>query len=368
MDIKIAYSTKQSVHEAVTDLQEQFGSFAPNMILFFASSTFDPDQLSHHMHRAFSPAVTFGNTTAGEIVSGHMLKNSVVAMAFNSNIMNKFKVEVVKNIQEETNIPQAFSAFEKYFGVPMAGMNPRQYVGMILVDGMSGAEERLMDRIGDLTNIFFIGGSAGDDLRFEKTYVFANGKAYTNAAVLAVLKPEAEFDFIKTQSFCSLNKPLVATWVNEANREVIEFNDKPASQAYAEALGTSVDGASNYFMKNPVGLLAENEIFVRSPQQIQGDSIIFYCNVIEGMELTLLDSTDIIKDTRQAIEEKKRELGNISGIINFHCILRTLELEQEGLTDAYGQLFSDIPTIGFSTYGEEYLGHINQTSTMLAFK
>ena len=35
--------------------------------------------------------------------------------------------------------------------------------------------------------------------------------------------------------------------------------------------------------------------------------------------------------------------------------------------EAYGELFSKTPTVGFSTYGEAYLGHINQTSTILIF-
>lgn len=64
----------------------------------------------------------------------------------------------------------------------------------------------------------------------------------------------------------------------------------------------------------------------------------------------------------------RQAFGPISGIVNFHCILRTLDLERQGQTEAYGRIFADIPTIGFSTYGEEYVGHINQTSTMLLFQ
>jgi len=96
--------------------------------------------------------------------------------------------------------------------------------------------------------------------------------------------------------------------------------------------------------------------------------MVFYCGVMEGMELSLLESTDIIGDTKQAIDQARQELGGLSALINFNCILRTLELKQKDLTRQYGELFSGIQTIGFSTYGEQYIGHINQTATMLAFK
>ena len=86
------------------------------------------------------------------------------------------------------------------------------------------------------------------------------------------------------------------------------------------------------------------------------------------MNLHVLQNTDILADTRRAIAEKEQAMGKIAGLVNFHCILRTLELEDKGLTQEYGRIFADIPTLGFSTYGEEYLGHVNQTSTMLAFK
>jgi hypothetical protein len=161
---------------------------------------------------------------------------------------------------------------------------------------------------------------------------------------------------------------LLVTKANEANREIVEFNHMPAAQAYAEALGIPVADAPNHFMHNPVGVVYEGEPFVRSPQQIRGNSIFFYCSVKEGIELTLLESTDIIASTKKALDAARAELGGISGIINFNCILRTLELREKGLSNIYGELFTDYPTIGFSTYGEQFIGHMNQTSTMLVFR
>jgi hypothetical protein len=320
------------------------------------------------MKKAFGKTALFGCSTAGELVSGRMLKNSLVAMAMEKDILSDVAVGVVKGIGKGAGVEKLFKDFSGHFGEKVAEMNVSEYVGIILVDGMSGAEERLMDKIGDLTNVTFIGGSAGDDMKFKKTWVYADGKVHTDAAVFALMKPAVGFDFIKTQSFNVTKKKLVATCVNEAAREVIEFNNKPAAVAYAEALGTDVKNASNFFMRNPVGLVMDGEPYVRSPQQIKGENMVFYCNVLQGMELSILDSTDIIADTKKAVDAKLKKLGGISGLINFHCILRTLELDSKGLSSDYGLIFKNIPMIGFSTYGEEFIGHINQTSTILVFK
>jgi hypothetical protein len=366
MNIKTAFSVKTDIGDVVKDIKSQLGDFAANLVVFFASSAFAPDVIARSMNEAFPDAETFGCSTAGEIVTGKMLSNSVVAMAFNRHAIKSAKVETLEDLNADSH--KVFDSFERHFNKTMAKMDPKQYVGIILIDGLSGKEERVMDRIGDFTNVNFIGGSAGDDLKFAKTYVYANGKSYSNAAVLAILEPGVEFSLVKTQSFCPLQKKLLVTKANEANREIIEFNHKPAAVAYAEALGTSVADAPNHFMHNPVGLVFEGEPFVRSPQQIKGDSMLFYCSVKEGIELSLLESTDILNDTKRALEMARSELGGISGIINFNCILRTLELRQKRLTTEYGELFADTPTIGFSTYGEQYIGHMNQTATMLVFR
>jgi hypothetical protein len=362
MKAMTAFSVKIEVEDAVADIRAQLRQSAPVMVLFFASPAYQPDRIAAAMAEAFPAAVTFGCTTAGEIVTGRMLTQSVVAMAFGSEAVKSVKVEVLNDLDNPSY--DAFAAFERHFDTPMADMDPARYAGILLADGLSKKEELIVDRIGDLTNVNFIGGSAGDDLRFSATHVYANGKSHTQAAVVALLEPAVPFSFLKTQSFTPLPQKLTVTRANEAEREVVEFNHKPAAEAYAEALGVPVEEAAAHFLTNPVGLVFEEEPYVRSPQRIKDGSMVFYCAIKEGMELSLLQSTDIIADTRRALDAARTESGEISSIVNFNCILRTLELRQKGLTEQYGNIFAEVPTIGFSTYGEQYIGHLNQTATM----
>lgn len=371
-NIKSVFSSKSIEKEAITDIISQLNGFGVKLVVYFASSSFDQEILSNLMQEAFKDCIVIGCSTAGEIVSGKLLKNSIVAMAFNSNVISDAKVEILEQMKENLSIEAAFTSFERYYNESSYTMETTRYVGIVLIDGVSMKEEKIMDQIGSRTNVPFIGGSAGDDLKFIQTFVCANGKAYTDSAVLVLLKMNvhAEFGIIKTQSFKALDHVLIANKVNEETREVIEFNNRPAISAYADAVGAvSVEEAPKYFAINPVGLVIEgNDIFVRSPLQKKGTNIQFHCNILEGMEVRLLESTNIIEDTKYALEKKIDEFGSIEGIINFHCIMRTLELEKKNLVNQYGEIFSNIPTIGFSTYGEEYIGHINQTSTILVFK
>lgn len=370
MEIQYAFSSKKEVNQAVAEIKESLNGCDPRAVLFFAASTYTPSELSQQMQQSFPGLPVFGCTTSGELASGVMRENSIVAMAFNSDIVKDISVELLKDIQAAPveAVDQAFSGFADHFQTPVSELDHSRYVGIVLMDGMSRSEEKIMERIGDLSELIFVGGSAGDDLKFQETFVFINGEAYSDAALLIIIKSGVPFDIIKTQSFQKTDKKLIATKVNEANREIIEFNHQPALNAYAAAVNTTVAQAPEMFLKYPIGLMVDDQPFVRSPQQVSGSSILFYCNVVEGMELSLLEGTDIINDTRKDVKNKIYEMGDISGIINFHCILRTLQLKQEGRTQEYADIFNHYPMIGFSTYGEAYIGHINQTSTMLVFK
>jgi hypothetical protein len=358
------YSIDKDPKKAVKEIQSSFGVINPVLVVFFASPVYAPDVISESMKNAFPAATIIGCSSAGELVSGMMLKSSIVVMAFEADLIRSVHAGVIKS--GFGSIDELLNSLSSRYNVTPVKLDPGKYVGLVLFDGLSGTEERSMERIGDMTNISVIGGSAGDDLAFSKTFVYLDGKSYTGASLLALIEPAVRFDLIKTQSFKLYGKRLTPTKVDPDSRKVIEFNKIPAVSAYAEALGISPSDLSDQFMKHPLGLMDGDEPYVRSPQRIEGDAVIFYCQVLEDVELEILTSTDIIADTSKVISVSHKKVP-ITAIINFNCILRTLQLEAEGKTKEYGEIFSVIPTIGFSTYGEEYIGHINQTATMLVF-
>jgi hypothetical protein len=368
MTIKAAHTTNQDPNEAAQDLLRQLAGLEPRFSIFFASSSYEPEALGRALHDVLGGAPSIGCTTAGEIVSGRMSTNSVVLLGFDDAAVANAAVELVDDIRDRPAIERALERLAAGAGSSLRELDPARYVGLVLHDGMSVGEEAAMDAITDLTNVPFVGGSAGDDGKFQTTYVLANGRAKSGGIALALLKTVRPYAVLKTQSFDVLDEVLEVTRVDEPTRTVHELNGKPAAEEYARAIGTALTELATHFMTHPLGLVtSDGQPFVRSPQQVKGSDVVFYCQVKQGMQLRLLRSRDIVEDTRRDLDAKLAELGGCQGILNFHCILRTLELQKKMQMDAYGKLFERIPTAGFSTYGESYIGHINQTSTMVLF-
>ena len=308
MSVVTVFTENKVIEMAVKEIQSKLAITQPKVVLYFASSCYNPKEIASVMDHAFPSATVFGCTTSGEIISGKMLKNSIVAMGFSDDVITDVNIQILHNISAEDHVEKAFKGFEDYYYTPALELDPEKYVGIVICDGLTKAEEKIIDSIGNRTNVTFIGGSAGDDLKFANTYVFANGQAYSNAALLALLQPTGKFDFIKTQSFDNTNKKLVATKVDEANRIVLEFDHKPAVEAYAAAIGYSIAEVDKGFINHPLGLMIDDEPYVRSPQQVKEGAIIFYCNVKEGMEMSVLKSTDIIANTTAVIQQKQAQV------------------------------------------------------------
>jgi hypothetical protein len=366
MPVRVAQSTKTTVDGAAADLLTQLGDAPNSLVIYFASPAYHQAELAAALHGVLGATHTLGCSSSGEIITGALSKRSVVAMALSADDSGPVAVQLIDDLHDRAALDRAIGGLEMQIGTPIREVNADTHVGIVLMDGLSRGEEGFLDALGDRTDLLFVGGSAGDDLGFTKTWVTLDGRASSTGAVLAIFQPPRGFEIIKTQSFVEMGKQLVATKVDEAQRIVLEFDGKPAADAYAAAIGADRAELPNQWIAHPLGLMDGGDPFVRSPQQVTDAGVAFFCAMKAGMPLSVLSSTDIVADTRAALA--KAMDGGATGLINFNCILRTLDLEARGQAEAYGNVFRGVPTVGFSTYGEAYVGHVNQTATMVLLR
>lgn len=368
MSVKTAISTHRDPKVCARELKAAVGDFDTRFVSFFASSKYDPEALGLALLEEFGSVPSLGCTTAGELGNRDRSDASVTLLAMDGDSIRSACVELIGDLHREEGTRRAIESLAASRGTSAAQLSPSKYLGMVIHDGLSQAEEAIMERITGLTNVPFVGGSAGDDLVFRRTFVFVNFRPHTGASAVALLEPTRPYGILKTQSFSVLDETFEVTEVDEATRTVRAFNGRPAAQEFAERVGLPIDQLEVNFRKYAVGLVTpEGEPYVRSAQRVQGGGLVFYCRLKLGMRLNLLKAEDIVLQTRRDLAAKVEALSGCQGILEFQCVNRTQELESRRQSQAYAELFASIPTVAWSTYGESYIGHLNQTSTMLLF-
>jgi hypothetical protein len=232
-------------------------------------------------------------------------------------------------------------------------------------------EEAANDALGNAAPLLsFVGGSAGDNMEFKVTRVFCDGEESDNGAALLLIDAAVPFVIGKTCSFEPQGPAMKVTRADLEQRVVYELGGKPILQVYAEALGKQVDEINaDVFMTHPLGLMIDGSPWIRSPQQVRPDGgIKFYCYLGEDTDVHIMRSTDLVQDTHDEIQRVRAALsGKLSGGFAFNCILRRLELDAKNLHGPFLEAFAGLEMGGFHTYGESWLGHINQTFTGLWF-
>ena len=214
-----------------------------------------------------------------------------------------------------------------------------------------------------------VGGSAGDGLSFGRTQVYSDGSFHTDSAVLALVTTHVPFRIFKTQHFVPTDQRLVVTAADAEHRIVNEIDGWPAAERYAEILGTDVKSLDpSRFAEQPIVVAINGTNYVRSIQKVNPDgSLTFFCAIEEGLVLRGARGVDLVGNMQEVFAGIQAAIGQPQLVIGCDCILRKLEMTQRGLVDRVEEVFRDNNAIGFSSYGEQYLGvHVNQTLTGIA--
>ena len=295
--------------------------------------------------------------------------HSLSVMVFDDEHVADARVELMEGISAGADPEPAFDAFRRHFQDDQALANPERYVGLVMADPLNMADQAVIERLSDRSNVMFVGGSASDTGTMKDTWVAANGKVAEDAAALALLRPARPFLAAKVQGFKALpNSPaLVATKADPATGAVLEFNGRPAVDAFAAAYGVKSAEVDDDFMNNHhLGLSAEGDWYVRGGRQVlPGGGLLFYTRIREGQKLSALEQTGMVADLASRQAEIHREWGRPTAVLEFCCLHRYMTLmKQRQSVEPYLSLY-DAPVAGFVTFGEAYLGHLNCTSTYL---
>lgn len=242
---------------------------------------------------------------------------------------------------------------------------------LCLIDGMSFAEEAVTAALHwALDDIPLIGGSAGDDLRFETTTLLDNGRVASDCAIVLLVATDVPFHVFKTENFVPTGEKLVVTASDPDRRIVHEFNAASAAAEFAAAVGVMPDQLTPMSLaSHPVVVRVGGENYCRSIQKVNADgSLSFFCAIDDGVVLSIAQPKGMVESTRNALKDIRERLGGIDVVLGFDCVLRRLDARNRQVFRDMSELYRTNNVIGFGTYGEQYRSmHLNQTLTGIAF-
>jgi hypothetical protein len=373
MPVKRGSSSLADPSAAVAELRRLIMSDNVEAVLLFISPVYDRPTLREAVNREFAGIKVIGCTTAGEITPEGYGEGTITGAAFDAGQfkINSVLMSDIGAFSMETGSDVVHSALHGLgLTFPTARHVPAQTFAMLLIDGMCMQEEVVVSSLNRfLDPIPLFGGSAGNGLDFDRTFVFAEGEFHESAAVLTVFQTSCPFEVFKIDHFSPTDQKMVVTEADPNLRLVTEINAERAGPAYARILGLDAEQLSPLvFAAYPVVVRIGGEYHVRSIQKLEDDgSLRFYCGIDEGLVLTVANGGDIARSLDEALDNLKIEPASREIILGFDCILRRLEAEQSQKTLEVSAILQRNKVLGFSTYGEQFKSmHVNQTFTGVA--
>ncbi|MBI5890470.1 MAG: FIST C-terminal domain-containing protein [Nitrosomonadales bacterium] len=370
-NIRITQTCAVDARQAVQEFHAAIVQPHIELVVFFCSSEYDLAELAASMNQLFPGIQVVGCTTAGEIGPDGYRRHSLTGASFAAGScfavsglldqLNRFDNARVHDLAQsllqrlERKAPQA---------------DPKNSFAMLLIDGMSIREEPVAHAMQSaLGRIPLVGGSAGDDRKFEQTWVYCDGRFHADSAALILISTSLPFRVFMTHHFVATPERLVVTEADTATRTVRQINGLPAAEEYARLIGVAVPELSaTRFAASPLVVVIEGTNYVRAIQKTNPDgSMKFFCAIEEGVVLRVAHGLDLEKNLQQTFDNIRAEIGPPQLVFGCDCILRNQEIVQNGQLGRVSEVFRRNNTVGFSSYGEQFHGiHVNQTFTGIA--
>lgn len=352
--------SRQAGVDAGMELVDRLGR-QPDLVLLFVSTTYDMQAVLEGLREQFDPAVKLvGCSSYAEINEEEALTASVTAMGL-----------VLGNLQCMTVCVEDASAGSHAVGEALArqvkDFEPNLFI--VLPDGITLNSTPLLQGIQAVLgeNFPIVGGVAGDDVVFKKTYEFIDNRVLVGGAVGVALKGDVKMVTAARSGFYPVGATRTVTKV-ENRKVILEIDGVPALDLYKEYLGSMAAKLETAGIEFPLGIVGEIEGRQKLPEEqiltvraIQGvdearGGLLSSGDVSEGTQLRMTRATkdDLIEAAVGASREVMDAMPEGRVALLFDCAGRKLVLGARFKDEAAKALevFGKIPKIGFYTYGE----------------
>jgi len=356
---------------------EDFAQFIALKELHLASNIFvmcysgiDDQAINHvilsSIKSLLPQASIMGATTDGEIFETEVMVNSFV-LSLTTFESTTLKIELF-SAEEDSFIAGQLIAQE---GVKLGAK-----VAIIVADGIVTNGDFLMDGVNSIAPALVVaGGLAGDNGRYEESFIFCDTQIKSKAIVVGYLISDTlEVYHTKSFNWAPMGPKFKVTRAEKNciytvdNISVLELYRKYLGSALAKKLPM---GGIEF----PFVFYKEGHLIGRAPIRLNEDgSVVFAGNIAEGetiqfgfgdIDAILSDAKEIISDLAEFGPEK---------VMIFSCITRKNFLGEDVHNDFEG-LASIAPSTGFFTYGEFFHDSdhqcnflLNETMTILGLK
>jgi len=342
---------------------QQMGSPKADFLFVFSSVVFDQQEVIRGIHEASGGVPLIGCTDAGEITAAGPHQKSVAVMAIQSDRMT-FTNGMGGDIKADPRQAGRTLARE----IMARARDPLRTL-IMLPDVLTGNGADIVRGAIEILGAHFplVGGAAGDDFLFEKTYQYCDNSVATGTVAGVGLSGSFTLGIGVRHGWLPIGIPMKVTKSHGAVVE--ELDNRPAISIYQDYFGEKAEDLrkeplARMAITYPLGIKAPeiDEYLIRDPITVdEKGAITCAAEIPEGSEIRLMigSKEHAIEAAQEAARKvmKEFEAANAAPklLLMFNCIAREKLFAQKAKDeiDAVMEIVGrNVPLLGFYTYGE----------------
>lgn len=356
--------TLKAVKEALRLAKENLTAAKANLAIVFSTIEFANPDIQREIGLALEPAQVLGLSSFAIITNQGILNKGIAIMLLGVSGDVYLNTAFIKNISAKS----ASVAGEELADKLLYGFkNIRRTVSMVFSDGLILDAYALINGLQEKLGRSFplVGACASDNLAFNKTYIYYNGQAYSDAACAIVWGGKLNFGLGIKHGWKALGKPRRVT--KSKGNIAYEIDGLAAVAVYKDYFASDLNKLRKELrlisILYPIGiyLAGEEEYLLRNILSIEDNgALVLQGNIPEGSVIKLMIGTkeSCIAATERAAEEVKNGLYGrqpnfvfvFDSVSRYILLGRQANKEIEIIKKRFGP---DTPILGAYTYGEQ---------------